>query len=309
MKPFLKPLSQARSVPNRRHFIAALLASALFLPVAFVATTGATPPPTLPLPVSLPHAHNDYLHRRPLLDALSHGFVSVEADIHLVDGKLLVAHDLDKTRADRTLESLYLDPLAERARAHANRIHPEYAEFFLLIDIKSSAATTYTALQGVLERYKDILTRFTDSTVQTGAVTVILSGNRPFADIANQTERLCAIDGRLSDLDRLPPMGRMPWISDNWYQHFTWNGQGTMPDTELKKLKALVHRVHGEGRRLRFWAHPDRPEAWRVLREAEVDFINTDRLAALALFLKEVSDSDLPTSQKRVTPTDESDPL
>ena len=31
------------------------------------------------------HAHNDYYHTRPLLDALSHGFCSVEADVFLVD--------------------------------------------------------------------------------------------------------------------------------------------------------------------------------------------------------------------------------
>lgn len=34
------------------------------------------------------HAHNDYYHRRPLLDALDHGFLSVEADIRLVDSEL-----------------------------------------------------------------------------------------------------------------------------------------------------------------------------------------------------------------------------
>ncbi len=33
------------------------------------------------------HSHNDYLHRRPLLDALALGFCSVEADIYLVDGE------------------------------------------------------------------------------------------------------------------------------------------------------------------------------------------------------------------------------
>jgi hypothetical protein len=47
--------------------------------------------PARPLPQA--HAHNDYEHRRPLLDALSHGFTGVEADIYLVDGKLLVAHN------------------------------------------------------------------------------------------------------------------------------------------------------------------------------------------------------------------------
>jgi len=32
------------------------------------------------------HAHNDYLHKNPLFDALKNGFTSVEVDIHLLNG-------------------------------------------------------------------------------------------------------------------------------------------------------------------------------------------------------------------------------
>jgi len=39
------------------------------------------------VPLLHAHAHNDYLHKPPLLAALEHGFTSVEADIFLVDGK------------------------------------------------------------------------------------------------------------------------------------------------------------------------------------------------------------------------------
>src|SRR5262245_17162471 len=53
------------------------------------------------------HAHNDYEHPRPLLDALDHGFCSIEADIFLVDGQLLVAHDRTSLSPERTLEKLY----------------------------------------------------------------------------------------------------------------------------------------------------------------------------------------------------------
>jgi hypothetical protein len=88
--------------------------------------------PTVALPRA--HAHNDYEHPRPLLDALDHGFGSVEADIHLVEGRLLVAHDLHQTRPGRTLEALYLEPLRERARRFGGRIHPEEPEFILLIN-------------------------------------------------------------------------------------------------------------------------------------------------------------------------------
>jgi len=67
-------------------------------------------------PLAQAHAHNDYEHDRPLFDALSHGFTSVEADIYLVDGQLLVAHDPEDLDPARTLRSLYLEPLRERFR-------------------------------------------------------------------------------------------------------------------------------------------------------------------------------------------------
>ena len=75
-------------------------------------------------PLPRAHAHNDYLHDRPLLDALAHGFGSIEADIYLVNGALLVAHDLAGARPDRTFENLYLAPLRERAERNGGRVYP-----------------------------------------------------------------------------------------------------------------------------------------------------------------------------------------
>ena len=59
------------------------------------------------------HAHNDYEHERPLHDAMESGFNSVEADVYLIEDKLLVAHDRRDTTPQRTLQSLYLDPLQQ----------------------------------------------------------------------------------------------------------------------------------------------------------------------------------------------------
>jgi hypothetical protein len=106
------------------------------------------------------HAHNDYEHQRPLFDALDHGFASVEADVWLVDGRLLVAHDREAVRADRTLETLYLDPLQARVRQYGGRVYPNGPEFLLWIDIKSEAETTYAALQSALASYGEMLTVF-----------------------------------------------------------------------------------------------------------------------------------------------------
>jgi hypothetical protein len=45
------------------------------------------------VPLARAHAHNDFQHERPLFDALAHGFTSVEADVWLVNGELLIGHE------------------------------------------------------------------------------------------------------------------------------------------------------------------------------------------------------------------------
>src|SRR4051794_37229130 len=84
-------------------------------------------------PLKNAHAHNDYLHRRPLFDALDQGFNSVEADVFLVDGKLLVGHSILELKPGRTLESLYLDPLRDRVRANGGKVYRDSPVFWLLV--------------------------------------------------------------------------------------------------------------------------------------------------------------------------------
>jgi glycerophosphoryl diester phosphodiesterase len=238
-----------------------------------------------PTPLPRAHAHNDYEHPRPLLDALDHGFCSVEADIFLTKAGLLVAHDPINLRTERTLEALYLDPLRERVKQHGGHVYANDAPFYLMIDVKTDADTTYRALEAVLERYADMLTVTRDGKVEPNAVTVILSGNRAQKLIAAQSVRYVGIDGRPEDLDRNSPADLVPWISARWGSLFSWGGEGPMPADQKEKLNTLVRRAHDQGRKVRFWATPEKPELWNVLVAADVDFINTDRLDELRQLL------------------------
>src|SRR3954469_3522630 len=82
----------------------------------------------VPLPNA--HAHNDYEHARPLLDALDHGFTSVEADVYTIRGVLLVGHDREALTPERTLEKLYLVPLAERVQENHGHVYARPSRFF-----------------------------------------------------------------------------------------------------------------------------------------------------------------------------------
>jgi hypothetical protein len=237
------------------------------------------------VPLRQAHAHNDYAHKRPLQDALAHGFCSVEADVFLKDGKLLVGHTPIELRPERTLEKLYLDPLRERVRANKGHVYPGGPTVFLLVDVKTAAMETYAALDRVLAHYADILSVTDQGKFEAKAVTVVVSGNRAKSTITAQKRRFAGIDGRLADLDADVPSHLMPWISDRWSAHFRWNGEGTMPEREQKKLGELVRKAHRRGRLVRFWATPERVEVWKELCDAGVDLINTDQLAALQKFL------------------------
>jgi hypothetical protein len=263
---------------------AALVAAVLG--AAACAGGGGVPGAATPAPAALEraHAHNDYAHARPLLDALERGFASVEADVHLVDGALLVAHHRDSVERGRTLERLYLEPL--RARAQAGQLAGA-APLVLLIDLKSEAEATYAALHRVLRGYADILTVFAGDTVVDGPVLAVVSGNRPVRTMAAARVRFAALDGRLPDLaDTAGAPARVaPLVSDDWKRVTTWRGDGPAPAALRDTLARLAARARAQGRRLRFWGTPDVEAVWAVLYEAGVDLIGTDDLEGLRGFL------------------------
>jgi len=133
----------------------------LALPVALSAQTR--------LPFT--HSHNDYEQAIPFKHAFDKGFHSIEADVWLVDGQLLVGHDRQDLRPDRTLESLYLAPLYKALR---NKKTSREAPLQLLIDIKSEAISTLDALTTLLGKW--------DVKYPKNKVVIAVSGNRPPVD-------------------------------------------------------------------------------------------------------------------------------
>jgi len=243
-----------------------------------------------PVPLTRVHAHNDYEHKRPLLDALDHGFCSIEADIFLVDGQLLVAHNRRDVRPERTLQALYLDRLRARVKQNGGRVYPNGPEMTLLIDLKSDWREIYPALREVLKQYADILVTFHDGMKQTNAIIAIITGNRSKTMFNGESLRYAALDGELNDLDADSSADLIPWISGEWSKTFTWRGNGMMPEQEKQKLTSIVSQAHRQGRKVRFWGAPDKRVFWRELLQTNVDLINTDDLEGAQKFLLENSD-------------------
>ena len=254
--------------------------AALLWAVGFLDVSGAEPKPLVNA-----HAHNDYEHTRPLSDALEHGFGSVEADVWLVDGRLLVAHDRASVRPGKTLQSLYLDPLQARIAKNKGRVFADGTSLTLLVDVKSEATNTWLALRAVLQNYKPILTRFSADHTETNAVTVIVSGNRARDLMEADRDRLAAFDGRLADLDSGASRHFIPLVSDDWKQIHRGKPGEPLPAEALGRMNTAIARAHSQQRRIRFWGAPDTPQMWAIFRNAGVDLLNADDLDGLRDFL------------------------
>ncbi len=269
---------------------AGILVFGLVYAVAMVLSAQDRSPDSSIVPLPRAHAHNDYEHQRPLMDALENGFCSVEADIFLVDGKLLVAHDKWQLRQERTLEKLYLAPLKQRVDANEGRVHKGGPQFTLLVDIKENGAAVYPVLKSLLVKYESMLSGMRNGKYDCKAVQIVVSGNCPRNLIAEDPTRLVSIDGRLPDLDSKLPDHLIPMISARWGSTFRWRGKSEITDQQQARLQEIVAKAHKHNRRVRFWASPESEVVWRKLVAVGVDHINTDQLERLRNFLLSTKD-------------------
>lgn len=220
------------------------------------------------------HSHNDYAQHIPFWKAVSAGATSVEADVFLQGGELLVAHEPEEVQAGRTLQSLYLDPLRRAQEAGYLGEH----SFQVLIDIKSEAYGTLQAIVDVLEQYPSL--------VSDPQIRFVISGNRPGMKEYGKYPKFIWFDHqRVEDLQTGVPLDRIALVSLNFRSVSAWNGEGTIPEAERQKIVSILSTVHGYGKPFRFWATPDTEAVWSVLAGMGLDFINTDKPFECVAFL------------------------
>lgn len=230
------------------------------------------------------HSHNDYAQKRPLALAMENQFGSIEADVFLVDGKLLVAHDAKDLKPERNLVDMYLKPMAEAVKKHNGHLYEEPGEVILLVDIKRDGTAVYEELKKELEPYRSMLATCVEGQTAHGAIMVVLSGDRPVDAVKAERNRMVFIDGRLDDADHDPNLA--PIVSADWTDLSKWRGSGPFPLADRAKLDEVLAKVHGNRQRMRFWATPETEAAWNLFYYTGVDIIGTDLIPSLAKFLR-----------------------
>lgn len=225
------------------------------------------------------HSHNDYAQKHFFSEAYNVGFGSMEADIYLVDGQLLVAHnkkDIDKTR---TLAAMYLAPLAQKVRQNKGypyKNHQDQLE--LLIDLKDAKdSPAYSKAVQLIESYKSLASsrhlRFT------------FTGNIPSDQKVAGATGAFYFDGVPGRSYSASALKRIYMLSDNFAHYSSWNGTGSINTKDYQKLLKTVETAHKAGKKIRFWNAPDNPAAWKLMEKLGVDYINTDQIQQLSNYL------------------------
>jgi alkaline phosphatase len=224
------------------------------------------------------HSHNDYEQQRPFALAYENRFGSIEADIWLKDGLLVVAHDAKDIDPNKTLSVLYLDPLAKKIAENKGDVYPDgKKELQLLIDIKSDAIATLNTLITELKKYPSL--------IHHKKLRFIISGNRPQPTEYGAYPSFIYFDGRPAEQYDKKALKKVGLISDNYYKFAQWNGKGEIAANQRAALISVIEKSHAMGKPFRFWATPDTEASWKLFMELGVDYINTDKVEGLAEFL------------------------
>lgn len=248
------------------------------------------------------HSHNDYIRNAPFWEAYANGLESIEADVILLNGELYVAHENESITPERTLKSLYLDPIQVAYDLRINDRKP----FQLLIDIKTEAYSTLEKIQEAVAPYTQL---YTSENGEPPLVTFVISGNRPKpSDYTNYPDHILFDYQSITEIDDLP-MEKIALISLSFGRFSDWNGKGRLIDTHQERLEEAIAVAHSLGKPFRFWATPDSKTSWKALSELGVDYINTDMPYAAKSYLSSLPSRLYisPNKKEIYTPTFETD--
>lgn len=234
------------------------------------------------------HSHNDYKQSFPFWDAFNQGFGSIEVDIFLYQGQLLVAHEENELDTSKTLKELYLDPLQKAIQAKKN------VDLLLLVDIKTEALVTLDVLIEQLRNYPDLIAE--------KKLQITITGNQPDHEKFANYPSWIWFDGNPETLYQKKALSRIALMSANLKKYTSWNGKGILTGTDKNLIVSVIQKSNFiSSKKFRFWNAPDIPNAWYQLMKLGVGYINTDHLSEAALFMKHLHVNSFTSRGKQST--------
>lgn len=226
-----------------------------------------------------------------------------------------MGHEISALTQERTLQSLYLDPIVDTIKRQnpttqfvsgsttSNGVFDTSSgqTVYLWIDLKTDGDSTLPAVLSALEplHQAGLLTTTNGSAVTKGPITAIGTGNTPQSyflptDPASaDSPRYIFFDAKLATLNDSANAGITPLITPIASAQFSAQvgdvRQEGLNDTQISILRDQIQYAKDKGIGSRYWDTPGWPigtrnAVWRTLVDEGVSLVNVDDLWAAADF-------------------------
>ncbi len=228
------------------------------------------------------HSHNDYERTAPFWEAYSQHCVSIEADLHLKDGILLVGHDLKDLKPERDFLSMYVLPIVKTFRENGGRMWKgSDQQLQLMVELKSNTEPQLSTVIALLEQYPDVF-------CTPDGVRVTITGKTPASKDFAKYPKWIWFDGDLEEVYTQGQLERVALLSDNFRRYAKkWNGKGNFIPDDKKPLLEAIEKAHSLGKPVRFWNAPEGTTVYFTFWKLGIDYINTDKPATANLFFSD----------------------
>ena len=238
------------------------------------------------------YAHNDYVNKRPLYDALSLGYKGVEADVFLVDGELRLGHDRREARRGATLEARYLAPLRSLV-ARCGALTTDGRPFLFNVELKEESRPAFDTLVALLARYAELFTPDSQQATAPGyrppAIQVVLVGWSP-RSVADRTPVPLGTQARLRRPDARAVDAMDPAVGLISVDYRKTMGRWWLTRGRRRRWLSTVQEIKAAfpATRIRAYDAPVNERVYRNLLTAGVDLIGTMKLAPTARLLNSI---------------------
>ena len=247
-------------------------------------------------PPVLIHSHNDYTRTVPFYQAYAQRVSSIEADVFLRDGVLVVGHDVEDLVPEMTFEKLYVEPLVTLFACNGGRAWKDSDQRLqLMVELKSETEPTLRAVVALLQRWPAVF----DPAVNSEAVRVTVTGRVPEPADFDRYPAFVRFDGAW-DADYTPAqLERIALVSANFRDFSQWNGKGSIIPAELARVNQVIDRAHAWEKPVRFWGAPEGTTVYYTFYDLGIDYINTDRPETCAAFFDDFANKNFCIGEHR----------
>ncbi|KAI1025354.1 hypothetical protein LB504_012623 [Fusarium proliferatum] len=249
--------------------------------------------PDDPIPIPC-HSHNDYWKPKPFTDAIAAGCIGIEADVWKVRDELMVGHAKGDLSTEKTLTSMYIQPLVNLLKVRNQDRDPGLLPrgvynrepnqtVVLLVDLKSNPDKLWPLLLEQLEplRQRGWLSHVSDGKFVSRPITVVATGKTKFRLVkeANPAHDVF-FDAPLMSLAK----GQYDKTNSYYASTSLKKSIGNiLRPGKMELIRDQISQAHSRGLLVRYWGMPmvspivQRQIDKRLLNEG-VDVINVGSL-------------------------------